>query len=348
MATAKDSFEALITWSQQFANLPWRQKRSPYTTLVSEIMLQQTTVSTVLGKFSAFIAKFPNLQALAAATPQDITIAWKGLGYYRRANNLHCGAKELVAKHQATIPACGQTLKDISGIGDYTAAAILALAYEQRALALDTNIERVLARFYGLDTPKGPKLRKKLHELFTQGKILKDTKDFRGINEALMDLGRVICQAKQTNCLLCPLAQNCASSDHPLARPVLQLQKTVKKEELQLLRLLVINASDQIMVYQKKPEQWLAGQWECPTFMLECTDNKLNQYPQLSKQSLTNLVSYNTTITKYKITNYVQLLTPKEFQDHYPWPYPLKFTAPSNQAANLSVATQKALKVADF
>jgi A/G-specific adenine glycosylase len=198
-------FSKLIEWSHsKYNDLPWREERSLYTTLVSEIMLQQTTVATVRNHYKRFIKQFPNLMSLKKASEEELTIAWKGLGYYRRARNLKKAATYLVDHHQGEFPLEVSELIKAPGIGDYTANALVAIGANQRGLALDANLERVLSRLYHIDIEKGPKLTKHLYQLFHEGKILANETSYRDLNEALMDLGRNICQARRAQCDLCP------------------------------------------------------------------------------------------------------------------------------------------------
>ena len=169
----------LIEWSQrEFSDLPWRTKRSLYHTLVSEIMLQQTTVSTVLNHFERFIQKFPTLHQLSQISEDDIIVEWKGLGYYRRARNLLKIAKMIDSKFQGEIPTNYDTLITIDGIGPYTANALIAMGTNQPALALDANLERVLSRYYGIKEYKGQKLQMELQKQFEFGKIASEINQF--------------------------------------------------------------------------------------------------------------------------------------------------------------------------
>ena len=206
------------------------EKRSLYNTLVSEIMLQQTTVGTVLNHFDRFIEEYPNIESLSKISEEEVCIAWKGLGYYRRARNLRKAAVSIMEDFQGEIPLDFETLKKIPGIGEYTASALISIGGDQRALAIDANLERVLSRFYGISVEKGPKLQKELKKLFDQGQIFQNIEKFswRELNESLMDLGRVYCQANRTHCSLCPLSEDCAVAyKDPLAYPI----KTKKNEK---------------------------------------------------------------------------------------------------------------------
>ena len=168
-------FEKLVDWSQKnYAHLPWRKNRSLYGTLVSEIMLQQTTVSTVEKHFERFISKYPNISSLAKIDEEQMLIEWKGLGYYRRARNLLNAAKQIENEFMGNIPENFQQLKSIKGIGDYTANAILSIGANKKALPLDANLERVFSRLYGLKEKKGPKLLKLIQEKFSKGELATD------------------------------------------------------------------------------------------------------------------------------------------------------------------------------
>ena len=338
----------LIKWSKgQHQNLPWRVERTLYRTLVSEIMLQQTTVSTVLNHFERFVKKYPNYAAVAKATEEELGIAWKGLGYYRRARNLQKACHEICESFDSKMPLDFETLKSIPGIGDYTANAILAIGADKKALALDANLERVLARLYQIEAIKGPKLQKEIQARFESGEIKFSRVSYRELNEGLMDLGRVYCQARKATCELCPLSESCqtfqAGAD-PLALPY-QIKKEKEKHELELLRLIVIN-KDQLYVYKKPKDKWLSGQLEVPTFIIKTTDKKLDQYPLIKKTNVGDLPSFKTTITKYKITNKVLVTTEVkaakllELMGEKLQRADLK----NYQSLNLSTATMKALE----
>ena len=282
-------WDSLIAWSQkEFTHLPWRKRRTLYGTLVSEIMLQQTTVSTVLNHYERFLKEFPNLKSLAEASEDELLVAWKGLGYYRRAKNLKAIAKSVFENYGAEIPEDINVLMTIKGIGPYTANALVAIGLDKRGLAVDANLERVLSRYYGLKTTKGPKLQKQIQQLFLEQKIcFEKNVSYRALNEALMDLGRTICQANRVACELCPLKKKCAAfkSESPLSYPFGGEEQKKNKSmdlSLKLLRVFVVKG-DQILAYQKKKGEWLEGQWEVPTFVIETNDPKFKQYPVLKK-----------------------------------------------------------------
>ena len=337
------SFDKLLEWSaQEFTHLPWRKERTLYRTLVSEIMLQQTTVSTVLNHFDRFLHQFPTLDDIARATEEEMLIAWKGLGYYRRAKNLKKVAEYLVAHFNSQIPLDYDKLISIPGIGPYTANALIGIGANKKALAVDANLERVIARLYGIKEVKGPKLQQKIQQLFSEGEIFKGIKDFRGLNEALMDLGRTNCQARRASCELCFLRKNCKAfaEKKVLSYPTEVGEKKVSQEyELNLLRL-VVRKKNQILAYQKSEGEWLSGQYEIPTFIVATTDNKLKQYPKIDFDTA-KLVKVKTSITKYKITNFVLEMSLSEFKK-LSFPHELVWLN-LDEKANLSTASMKVL-----
>ncbi len=334
----------LLQWSmQEFSHLPWRRNRSLYRTLVSEIMLQQTTVGTVLNHYERFLKRFPTLGSLAEASEDELTVAWKGLGYYRRARNLKKIAEAIVNEHGGEFPHDLEKLQEIPGIGPYTANALIAIGMDHPGLAVDANLERVIARLFHLKSEKGLKLQKEIAELFKDKKIFNQKMSFRNLNESLMDLGRTYCQARKVSCELCPLKKDCESfkKGKPLAVPVFKEES--KKEDFHDVHLLriVVKKKDNILVYRKSEKEWLSGQYEIPTFILSTTDKKLKQYPCLVTNPGHDF-SFKTVITKYKIKNSVLVLTEKEFKK-------LPFVAKSewrdykNEESNFSTATLKAL-----
>ncbi len=318
-------YKKLINWSQtEFSDLPWRKKRSLYRTLVSEIMLQQTTVSTVLNHFERFLSEYPTIESLASSTEEQVTMSWKGLGYYRRARNLRKAAIDIHENFGGKIPTTMEKLLTINGVGPYTASALIAIGRDKPALAVDANLERVLSRIHGVKVEKGPKLQKEIQALYEGGEIFPNMAKLgpRALNEALMDLGRVYCQARKADCDLCPVRSGCHAFEKgvPLSFPVV---KETKKEshDLELLRL-VVQKGNKVLSYQKNETEWLSGQWELPTFVLSTTDQALSQYPsvdlapKLSKKlNVKNLKAFKTAITKYKITNRILVLGEKEFKD---------------------------------
>jgi A/G-specific adenine glycosylase len=343
-------WKELIDWSDKnHRDLPWRKNRTLYHTLVSEIMLQQTTVGTVKNHFERFIKKFPDLISLSKASEAEVLIAWKGLGYYRRAKNLVKISHIIHHDYGAKFPTNEEDLQKISGIGPYTSSALVAIGLDLPALAVDANIERVLARVYGLKEVKGLKLQKLIRQLFLEKKIIYPFKgSFRRLNEALMDLGRTYCQSKKIVCELCPLQKNCiAFKEQKMSSyPVQGIEKKLSESfEVDLLRVIVKGKKNNLYAYQKQDGEWLAGQFELPTFILKNTDPKLKQYPKIKKViKYKKLPCYKTGITKYSFNNYVFVCSLQEF-DALGFDKKLKLIDTNDTKSNLSTASLKAIKL---
>lgn len=347
---SKKVFSQLIHWSKnQYSHLPWRRERTLYGTLVSEIMLQQTTVGTVLNHYENFLNEYPTLLDLAQASEEQVCVSWKGLGYYRRARNLRNLAIQILNQYKGTIPTDQELLLKLKGIGPYTANAIVAIGADKKGLAVDANLERVLARFYGESEVKGVKLQQKLLKDFSDKKILieMDSLSPREINEAFMDLGRILCQAKKASCSLCPLRENCVAfrQGTPLAYPKEERKKVKEDFYLKLLRV-VVKKNNEILFYQKQENEWLSGQWELPSFIIETNDKCLEQYPKLKMKKAHFLgKTFKTSITKYKIENFIYEMSENDFMEmvldndvHYQF-YPL------SKNLNASTASLKAMKI---
>jgi A/G-specific adenine glycosylase len=308
----KREFKSLINWSlETFHQLPWRIGRTPYTTLVSEMMLQQTTVSTVKTRYPLFLKKFPSLQHLAEASESDVLQAWEGLGYYRRARLLKSAAEHLCREFPQGIPEELNILQTIPGIGRYTAAALRSIGHNLPALSVDANLERVLARLLLLKTPKGPALQLKIHELFNDGKLafLQQWQP-RDLNEALMDLGREVCRAREAKCQVCPLQTACLAYAHgqqltiPFEDKVKKKLRT-KKNQVTLVRLIVCKQGKYLGEHRKKGT-WLEGQWELPTFVVDAEKTISHQYNTWPDKDLPpNLPMVKSTITSHILTNHI-------------------------------------------
>jgi A/G-specific adenine glycosylase len=198
----------LLAWFRQFQrDLPWRRTRDPYWVWLSEIMLQQTRVAAVIPYYERFLERFSNLHALASAPEEEVLRLWSGLGYYRRARNLHKAAQKIVAEHGGEFPSRLEDVRALPGIGNYTAAAILSIAFGEKQAVLDGNVARVLAR---LGAVRGD-LREsaRWQELQECADVYLERKSPGDWNQAMMELGATLCSPKSPRCLLCPVAQFC-------------------------------------------------------------------------------------------------------------------------------------------
>ena len=217
--------ERLIAWQKTAGrhDLPWQKTRDPYLIWLSEIMLQQTQVATVIPYFERFLARFPTLRALAEAPPEAVIEHWAGLGYYARARNLHRCAQQLVAVDGEKWPISTEQLSALPGIGRSTAAAIAAFAFGQRAAILDGNVKRVLCRHFGIEGFPGQAAVER--ELWALAERLLPDAGIEAYTQGLMDLGATVCTRSRPRCGDCPLATNCLARQEgrqdelPAARP---------------------------------------------------------------------------------------------------------------------------------
>ena len=223
MVTANAAGRLIQHYVDNFRQLPWRSPPGktppePYVVWLSEVMLQQTTVATVKPRFERFLERWPSIEALAAASDEEILTEWAGLGYYARARNLIACAREVAGR--GGFPATAVDLRKLPGIGAYTSSAIAAIAFGEKAAAVDTNIQRVIARFNGLSEPA-------LGEIESGLLAMMDEQRPGDVVQALMDLGATICRPKQPRCSVCPLRVDCAAraSGHPESFPAKRQRK---------------------------------------------------------------------------------------------------------------------------
>ncbi len=198
----------LLRWyDRNGRDLPWRKAAAPYHILVSEVMLQQTQVDRVLPKYAEWLQKYPTLATLAEASEEDVVRAWYPLGYNIRPRRLHAIAREAVARFGGELPSDPETLQSFKGIGPYTAGAIRSFAFGQRAAILDTNVARVLCRaFVGRGDPKAHAMKRRLWRVSEAMVPVRRVFDF---NQAIMDLGAMVCTARKPKCLVCPMSGIC-------------------------------------------------------------------------------------------------------------------------------------------
>jgi A/G-specific adenine glycosylase len=251
----------LLAWfDRRRRDLPWRRSRDPYRVWLSEVMLQQTRVETVLPYFERFLARFPTVERLAAAPLEDVLAAWSGLGYYRRARQLHATARLVAAAGE--LPRTLDGLLRLPGIGPYTAAAVASIAFGVVVPVLDGNVERVMARRLAIDTD--PKTRAARARLLDAAAALLVASRPGDSNQALMELGATICLPRRPLCHLCPLLSGCeaARGGEPERYPPPRRRR--RSERRQLL-VAVVAMSGRVLLYRRPPtSRLLAGTWELP------------------------------------------------------------------------------------
>lgn len=243
-------------------DLPWRQTRNPYAIWVSEIMLQQTQVKTVVPRYGEFLRQFPTVAALAAAAETAVCEAWAGLGYYRRARNLHKAARQVVADHDGVLPNSEAALRKLAGIGHYTAAAIASIAFGERVAAVDGNLIRVLARVAAM--PGRASDATLVRSVREAAQLLVDGPEPGAINQALMDLGATLCRPTAPLCNDCPIRVHCAA--HRAGTPTLYPGPKTRAPRQRLRIAFAWIERDGGVVLEQRPLDGLwPGMWELPS-----------------------------------------------------------------------------------
>ncbi|MBW6466097.1 MAG: A/G-specific adenine glycosylase [Brevefilum sp.] len=303
----------LLEWYEHNAReLPWRPAISPYHTWISEIMLQQTQVETVMPYFARWMARFPDIVALAAADEQDVLGVWEGLGYYSRARNLHRAAQQVIVDHNGQLPRTRAALGTLPGIGPYTAAAIASIAFGEDVAAVDGNIRRVFARLFDVSVPARSTQGEKLIQAFAQAHLPQGRAG--DYNQALMDLGALICTPTNPDCDSCPIAVDC------LARQLgIQEKRPVRMPKKKIPHLTVtaavIRQDGRVLLAQRPPKGLLGGLWEFPGGTLEeddpdlraCLQREIREELGVALQVDQPFGQYDHAYTHFKITLYAFL-----------------------------------------
>jgi A/G-specific adenine glycosylase len=250
--------ERLVAWFREHGrDLPWRRTQDPYAILVSEFMLQQTQVATVIPFYERWLARFPNFATLACAKEAEVLGVWQGLGYYSRARNLHRTAQQIVAEHGGELPRGPATLARLPGIGRYTAGALASFAFDLSVAAIDGNIARVLARLLDLHAPIDA--RSGASVLWRAAEALLPKTGGRAHNSALMELGAIVCTSAKPRCLLCPIRENCRTKDPELLPVKRPRAKTVALRE----DCAWIVRGRRVLLEQQTGARW-RGLWKLP------------------------------------------------------------------------------------
>ena len=258
----------MVAWQRLYGrqSLPWQNTQDPYRVWLSEIMLQQTQVSTVLDYFPRFLGRFPDVAALAAAPQDDVLALWSGLGYYSRARNLHKCAQEVMGRFGGSFPRRAEDLQTLPGIGRSTAAAIAAFCFQERAAILDGNVKRVLTRVLGYGDDLAVAKNEKALWALAQDLLPTQAADMPRYTQALMDLGATVCLPRKVQCEACPVHAVCQAKarGEPLAYPV--KTRKLKRSSATLWLLWAINAQGQVWL-QKRPDNGIwAGLFSLPVF----------------------------------------------------------------------------------
>ena len=253
-------------------DLPWRGETDPYRILVSEVMLQQTRVDTVLGYYEPWLKRFPDVETLATAGTDDVLKEWEGLGYYRRARNLHAAA-QVVRERGGDFPRSYSGLLKLPGVGEYTAGAVASIAFQEPVPAVDGNVRRVLARWYDEEHPTAAWLREKATALVH---VMRPG-DW---NQSLMELGATICTPRAPKCAECPMARWCTANAAGTqeTRPAPARKARAKRASFLLA---VLEADGSVLLTQRPDEGLLAGMWAFPERLLLGAPENLGDFDEL-------------------------------------------------------------------
>jgi A/G-specific adenine glycosylase len=253
----------IVSWQKTHGrhDLPWQNTQDPYAIWISEIMLQQTQVSAVIGYYGRFMQRFPNIASLAAAGQDEVLQYWSGLGYYSRARNLHAAAQKIMQEHGGQFPQAFDDVQALPGIGRSTAAAVTAFAFGQRQAILDGNVKRVFARFFGVEGWPGlPAIEKKMWQL---AEDLLPQQDIESYTQGLMDLGATLCTRSKPACGICPLRKDCVARREGKAHllPSPKLRKPVPQRETVML---LVVSGNEVLLEKRPPTGIWGGLWSLP------------------------------------------------------------------------------------
>lgn len=261
--------DQVIAWQKTYGrhDLPWQRTRDAYRIWLSEIMLQQTQVATVIPYYERFIARFPDVGALAAAPLESVMVQWAGLGYYSRARNLHQCAQQIVTDHAGEFPASAEALARLPGVGRSTAGAIAALAFGERAAILEGNVKRVLARHFGVyGYPGSPSVER---ELWQRAHALLPSQQVGVYTQGLMDLGATVCTPRRPSCAACPVHDSCIARQEQTT-DVLPTPRPVKQRPTRAATVVVLKDQHGAVLLEQRPP---AGIWGGLLSLLEFESN---------------------------------------------------------------------------
>ena len=252
----------LTAWYiQHHRQLPWRETRDPYAIWVSEVMLQQTQVQTVVPYYRRFLDRFPDVKSLAAADLQDVLKLWEGLGYYSRARNLHQAAQTVAAEYGGIIPDGITEFRKLKGVGDYIASAVMSIAFGRPYAVLDGNVKRVLARLHEIGEPVNHSSAKKVFKQAAEA--LLDAGNPGIFNQAVMELGALVCKPKNPHCGVCPIQRFCGACRSGTVDRYPRRIRSAKIPEYQIA-VGVVCKNSRMLITRRKPEGLLGGLWEFP------------------------------------------------------------------------------------
>ncbi len=254
--------DSLLEWYHVHKRrLPWRESPQPYAIWVSEVMLQQTRVETVIPYFSHWMERFPTIQILSKASQQEVLMAWEGLGYYRRARNLHRSAQIVCQQYNGHLPQDGKKLTELPGIGAYTAGAIASIAFGMDEPAVDGNVRRVYSRLFNISTPMHtPEFIDRVQGIAKEQLPAGRAGEY---NQALMDLGAIVCMPRSPDCRQCPLVEQCLAHKVNL-QETLPVNSRLRKVPTRVVTAAIIICGEEILLAKRFKGGLLGGLWEFP------------------------------------------------------------------------------------
>ena len=262
-------------------DLPWRHTKDPYKIWVSEIMLQQTTVSTVIAYYERWIKSFPTIQDLAQASIQTVLKQWQGLGYYNRARNLHKAAEIIIHEHQGIISKDPHVIRSLPGFGPYTTGSVLSIAYDIPLTIIDANVRRVVMRLLALSGLADTKQDQKINEFLLKVLPSKRVGDF---NQALMELGALVCRAKEPICLSCPVIKYCKAYKEGSQEIIPETKKKIIKDIYAVIA--IIKKGNRYFIQKRSSKGLLADMWEFPGGKIEAGETKQKALARELKEEL--------------------------------------------------------------
>lgn len=330
----------LLQWyDKNKRDLPWRKTLDPYKIWVSEVMLQQTQVKTVIPYYERFMEHFPTVYDLAAADEQFILKEWEGLGYYSRARNLHEAAKEVVHSYDGVLPKDAKGLESLKGIGPYTRGAIMSIAYNEPEPAVDGNVMRVYSRLVKIEEDITEYRTKSIFDHVVRKTIPKN--NARDFNQGIMELGALICSPRKPKCHVCPISSHCLAYEAGIQEYLPNRKKQPKQRVISYAAILIVSQEDEIIIEQRPKDGLLANMWQFPMIALDeigkdHIDNYLYAEYGISINNLVKKGKLKHTFTHliWDLTVYVattdlkqisderlKLITADEIQSH-PFPVP--------------------------
>lgn len=294
---------AILTWFDKHGRkgLPWQENKTPYRVWISEIMLQQTQVKTVIPYYLRFMQRFPTVQKLAQADTDDVLHYWSGLGYYSRARNLHLAAKKIAYDHGGVFPDSLEALQALPGIGRSTAGAILAIAFQVPTPILDGNVKRVLARFHGVLAVIDKGVEDQLWQYATTYLPKKRSADY---TQAMMDLGATLCTRTKPVCVACPLQSNCQAFKHDLQHVIPQ-KKVAKALPIKTSTFLIFKHAQKVLLKKRQTTGIWGGLWSFPELTGAPDDLTIKelyfQYFQNAVYQLKTLPPFRHTFSHYHL-----------------------------------------------